>query len=231
MDLTQEQEELLKQVAQENDAKSAAQRRKDRTRQMDDVVRAMRRRGFKGDDKVRWMLPDADMLLMQGLAYAIGPDVEWLPEYEDTRDVLPLLFKNYINVRFRDGQTGHPVYNYFKATELKSRWAEIERCKIVCVDDIGTESLQEYGRQSNWFAKLVDLCNDQDKLLLGSTNLSMEQMFGGTVDEPDDPDDPDGPTHPVTYPVRYDERTKSRLVGNTVRVYFEGEDLRMRLHR
>ena len=43
-------------------------------------------------------------------------------------------------------------------------------------------------------------------------------------DEPDDPDDPDGPTHPVTYPVRYDERTKSRLVGNTVRVYFEGED-------
>ena len=139
--------------------------------------------------------------------------------------------ENYINVRFRDGQTGHPVYNYFKATELKSRWAEIERCKIVCVDDIGTESLQEYGRQSNWFAKLVDLCNDQDKLLLGSTNLSMEQMFGGTVDEPDDPDDPDGPTHPVTYPVRYDERTKSRLVGNTVRVYFEGEDLRMRLHR
>ena len=257
MDLPQEQEELLKQVAQENDAKSAAQRRKDRTRQMDDVVRAMRRRGFKGDDKVRWMLPDADMLLMQGLAYAIGPDVEWLPEYEEvarwlsdnqgkgllcigncgrgktviTRDVLPLLFKNYINVRFCDGQTGHPVYNYFKATELKSRWAEIERCKIVCVDDIGTESLQEYGRQSNWFAKLVDLCNDQDKLLLGSTNLSMEQMFGGTVDEPDDPDDPDGPTHPVTYPVRYDERTKSRLVGNTVRVYFEGEDLRMRLHR
>ena len=119
MDLTQEQEELLKQVAQENDAKSAAQRRKDRTRQMDDVVRAMRRRGFKGDEKVRWMLPDADMLLMQGLAYAIGPDVEWLPEYEEvarwlsdnqgkgllcigncgrgktviTRDVLPLLFK------------------------------------------------------------------------------------------------------------------------------------------
>ena len=254
MELTEDQEKLLMQVAAENERKAALNIRKDRTRQMGDVVKQMKKRGFRGDQKIRWQLEDADLLLMRGLAYTIGPDAEWLPEYEAvadwladnqgkgllcigscgrgktviTRDVLPFLFQNYINIRFRDGNTGHPVYNYFKATELKSRWDEIERCKIVCIDDIGTESLIEYGRQTNYFAKLVDLCNDKDKLLIGSTNLSIEQMFGGTVEEPDDPDDPDGPQHKVTYPQRYDQRTFSRLVGNTVRVFFEGEDLRLK---
>jgi DNA replication protein DnaC len=253
MDLSPEQERLLREAAEENERKRAeteAQKAKrDRTRLMADVIRKYQHDGtFKGDTKIRWTLPNADELLARGLAYAIGPQAQWLPEYEGvvdwlsnnqgkglmcigdcgrgktiiTRDVLSVLFKEVINVRFRDGNMGHPVYNYFLAKELKSRWSEIERCKIVCVDDVGTEPIAKvWGETHNYFAELVDLCNDRDKLLICSTNLTQIQLFGGRDD------DPDSPTYGQILPARYDQRTFSRLVGNTVRVYFEGDDLRM----
>ncbi len=238
MDLKPEQEQLLRQVAENN---RRQEERKNRTRLIADIIKEQARRGFRQDKKVRWQLQDADVLLMRGLAYAIGPTAQWLPEYDGvvdwlanndgkglmcigdcgrgktviTRDILPVLFDKYINVRFPDGNVGHIVYNYFMATELKSRWAEIERCKVICIDDVGTEAIAKvYGETHNLFSELVDLCNDRDKLLICSTNLTQAQLFGGEEDG-------------VTYPPRYDQRTFSRLVGNTVRVYFEGEDLRM----
>lgn len=260
MDLSPEQEQLLREAAADNERKraeiEAAKAKRDRTAMMADIIRQQRKGGgFKGDAKVRWTLQDADVLLMRGLAYTIGPKAQWLPEYDAvadwlsdnqgkglmcigdcgrgktviTRDILSVLFAKTIRVRFQDGTTGHPVYNYFLAKELKSRWAEVERCKIVCVDDVGTEAIAKvYGETHNYFSELVDLCNDRDKLLICSTNLSQEQLFGGVVDEPDDPSRPDGPTHRVVYPQRYDQRIFSRLTGNTVRVWFEGEDLRMK---
>jgi len=240
MDLRPEQEQLLRQVAENN---RRQEERKNRSKLLSDIIREQSKRGFRPDAKVRWQLPDAESLLMRGLAWAIGPTAQWLPEYDGvvewlanndgrglmcigdcgrgktviTRDILPLIFDNYINVRFPDGNVGHIVYNYFLATELKSRWAEIERCKVICIDDVGTEPIAKvYGETHNLFAELVDLCNDRDKLLICSTNLTQTQLFGG---------DEDG----VTYPPRYDQRTFSRLTANTVRVYFEGEDLRCKM--
>lgn len=246
MELTEEQEQLLKQVAEENERKA---RKADRSKQMGDIIRQYRHTGgFKGDTKIRWTLPNADDLLMRGLVYAIGPTAQWLPEYDGvvdwladnqgkglmcigdcgrgktviTRDILSVLFAKTIRVRFQDGSTGHPVYNYFLAKELKTRWSEIERCKVVCVDDVGTEPIAKvYGETHNYFAELVDICNDRDKLLICSTNLTQVQLFGGKDD------DPGSPTYGQILPARYDQRTKSRLTGNTVRVYFEGDDLRM----
>ena len=256
MDLKPEDEQLLRQVAEDNERKraemEAAKAKRDRSKLMADVIKAQRKRGFKGDTKVRWRLdPDIDRarehaveILMRGLAYTIGPEAQWLSEYDGvadwladnrgrglmcigdcgrgktviTRDILPLVMQNYIWVT--DAKAGgwyHPVYNYFLAKELKSRWAEIERAKVICIDDVGTEAIAKvYGETHNYFAELVDLCNDRDKLLICSTNLTQEQLFGGTDDQG------------VTYPPRYDQRTFSRLVGNTVRVYFEGEDMRIR---
>jgi DNA replication protein DnaC len=217
--------------------------KRDRPKMMGDVIRQYSNSGnFKRDTKIRWTLPNADILLMRGLAYAIGPTAQWLPEYDGvvewladnqgkglmcigdcgrgktiiTRDILPVLFAKTITVRFSDGNVGHPPYNYFLAKEMKSRWAEIERCKVICVDDVGTEPIAKvYGETHNYFSELVDLCNDRDKLLICSTNLTQAQLFGGEEDG-------------VVYPARCDQRTYSRLVGNTTRVYFEGEDLRIK---
>ena len=258
--LNDETREALQQIAATQHQQQDAQRaKKDRTQRMADVIRQQRKRGrgFRQDQKVRWTLdPDPDAaqamaadLLMRGLAYAIGPTAQWLPEYEDvaawlsdnrgkglmcigdcgrgktviTRDILPLLFEKTIRVSFGDGTTGHPVYNYFLAKEMKSRWTEIERSKIVCIDDVGTEAIAKvFGETHNYFSELVDLCNDRDKLLICSTNLTQVQLFGGRDD------DPDSPTYGQVLPARCDQRTFSRLVGNTVRVYFEGEDLRIK---
>ena len=248
MDLSPEQERLLRDAAADNERKraeiDAVKARRDRTAMMADIIRQQRKGGgFKGDAKVRWTLQDADVLLMRGLAYAIGPKAQWLPEYDQvadwlsdnqgkglmcigdcgrgktviTRDILPLVFKNYIQIH--DAQTDywfHPVYSYFQAKELKSRWDEIVRGKIICIDDVGTEPIAKvYGETHNYFSELVDLCNDRDKLLICSTNLTHAQLFGGEEDG-------------IVYPARCDQRTFSRLVGNTVRVYFEGEDLRIK---
>lgn len=257
MDLTEEQERLLREVAEENERKAQASKRKDRTALLADIVRAQQKKGFRGDRKIRWRLDaDADRareiaadLLMRGLAYVIGPTVRWLPEYDDvadwladnqgkglmcigdcgrgktviTRDILPLLFEKTIRVSFGDGTVGHPIYNYFLAKEMKSRWTEIERSKVVCIDDVGTEAIAKvYGETHNYFSELVDLCNDRDKLLICSTNLRRIELFGGRDD------DEDSPTYGQTFPQRYDQRIFSRLFGNTVRVYFEGEDLRLK---
>ena len=243
--LNDETREALQTIA---DAKHKAvdeqKAKRDRTAMMADIIRQQRKGGgFKGDTKVRWTLQDADVLLMRGLAYAIGPTAQWLPEYDAvadwladnqgkglmcigdcgrgktiiTRDILPLVFKNYIQIH--DAQADywfHPVYSYFQAKELKSRWDEIVRGKIICIDDVGTEPIAKvYGETHNYFSELVDLCNDRDKLLICSTNLTQAQLFGGEEDG-------------IVYPARCDQRTFSRLVGNTVRVYFEGEDLRIK---
>lgn len=242
--LNDETREALQTIAEaQHKAVDEQKTKRDRTRLMADVIKAQRKGGgFKGDAKVRWTLRDADMLLMKGLAYAIGPTAQWLPEYDGvvnwlsdnqgkglmcigdcgrgktviTRDILPQIFKHYITIQYSDGWVGHPPYNYFLAKELKSRWAEIERCKVICVDDVGTEPIAKvYGETHNYFSELVDLCNDRDKLLICSTNLTQAQLFGGEEDG-------------VVYPARCDQRTYSRLVGNTTRVYFEGEDLRIK---
>lgn len=240
MDLTEEQERQLRAAAAENERRTKAAQRKDRTKLMGEAIKAQRKRGFRGDTKVRWTLDNADELLAKGLAYAIGPTAQWLPEYDGvvdwlknnegrglmcigdcgrgktiiTRDILPVIFQNYIWADLC-GTKCHPVYNYFLAKEMKTRWAEIERSKIICIDDVGTEAIAKvFGETHNYFAELVDLCNDRDKLLICSTNLTHAQLFGGEEDG-------------VTYPARYDQRTFSRLTGNTVRVYFEGPDLRI----
>ena len=239
-----ETREALQQIAEAQHADTDATKKRDRTAMMADVIRQQRKGGgFKGDAKVRWTLQDADVLLMRGLAYAIGPKAQWLPEYDQvadwlsdnqgkglmcigdcgrgktiiTRDILPLVFKNYIQIHdTRDDYWYHPVYSYFQAKELKSRWDEIVRGKVICIDDVGTEPIAKvYGETHNYFSELVDLCNDRDKLLICSTNLTQAQLFGGEEDG-------------IVYPARCDQRTFSRLVGNTVRVYFEGEDLRIK---
>jgi len=251
MDLSPEQEQMLREAAAENERKAEAMKRQNRTVLMDDIIRQYRRSGnFRGDNKIRWTLPNAAELLARGLAYVIGPKARWLaPEYDQvaewlsdnqgkglmcigdcgrgktviTRDILSVLFAKSIKVQFRDGTFGHPVYNYFLAKELKSRWGEIDRCKIICVDDVGTEPIAKvYGETHNYFAELVDICNDRDKLLICSTNLTQVQLFGGRDD------DPESPTYNQILPARYDQRIFSRLVGNTVRVYFEGDDMRIK---
>jgi DNA replication protein DnaC len=83
------------------------------------------------------------------------------------------------------------VVRSIHATELRNKWDEATRHMIVSVDDFGTEEVvNNYGNKEDLFAKLVELCERENKLLIANTNLSAEQIRA-----------------------RYGDRTLDRLIG------------------
>jgi DNA replication protein DnaC len=238
--------EKMRQLAGEQRQRAEArQTARDRSVMMSAIIERARRSGFRPDDqRVRWHLDRADELLAEGLVRAMGERARWLPEYDEvadwlsdnrgqgllligtcgrgktviSRDVLPWLFGEHILCDLNgNGTLSHPVYHYYKADrDLKAQFDTICRSRLICIDDIGTEQTRYYGREENWFDRLVQGDRfERDQLMVCSTNLTYEQLFGGE----------DPLTH-INYPARYDERTRSRLLGCCRRIFFEGDDLR-----
>lgn len=244
--------------AQHRQQDALAARRRSGSELIASVLQRARSNGYRApDSRVRWRLDKADERLAEGLVLRLGDKARWLPEYDQvaewlsdnqgqgllcigacgrgktviTRDVLPWLFKNYIWCALTgDGTMSHPVYRYFKADrDLKDSFGEMCRSRLLCIDDLGTEQTRYFGREENYFDRLVQGDRfERDQLLVCSTNLQYEQLFGGTVDELIDPSRPELGRRSVTYPARYDERTRSRLLGCCRRIFFEGEDLRIK---
>ena len=242
-----ETREAMQRLADEQKRRAEQRERRDRGQMMASIIDRARRAGFRPrDERVRWRLQDADVRLAEGLVRALGDKAVWLPEYDDvaewladnkgqgllllgncgrgktviSRDVLPWLFQHYILCDLNgDGQLSHPVYYYFKAdTDLKDQFQKISRSRLLCIDDLGTEQTRYFGREENYFDRLVQGDRfERDQLLVCSSNLTYEQLFGGT--------DPE--TH-IEYPPRYDERTRSRLLGHCRKVFFIGEDMRLK---
>lgn len=226
--ITDEQREQLQQIADhQHEQQEAVAKKKDRTRALTALIEQQRRHGFRGqDDFVRWRHQDADQLLMRGLVYVLGERAQWLPEYDEvaewlgdnqgkglfligdcgrgktiiTQQIMPMLFQHYL--RRTDGS--RMAYNCTTAKRLADEFDEFAQYKIICVDDIGTESkVKKYGNIRDYVEDLVDLAEKQHKLLVLSTNLTFEQLQQ-----------------------RYDIRTIDRLRGLTHRVFFEGKSLR-----
>lgn len=226
--ITDEQRERLQQMAEAQQAEAAkVAARKDRTRELSAIIAQQRSRGFRNrDGLVHWHSQDADQLLMRGLVYMLGEQAQWLPEYDDvaewlsdnrgkglfligdcgrgktliTQQIMPMLFEHYIR---RDDGT-RMAYNCTTAKQLADEWDTFSKYKIVCIDDIGTETkVKRFGNTRDYVEDLVDIAEKEQKLLVLSTNLTFEQLQQ-----------------------RYDIRTIDRLKGLTRRVFFEGDSLR-----
>lgn len=240
MDLSQEQEALLLKERQriEEERRRSPQ---DRTRQMKEIIARQKARGFRPDASggLRWRIDRADELLMRGLYWAVGDKAEWLPEYEQVADwladnkgkgllcigdcgrgktiittrILPQLIATGV-IRCEDGsRLARP--EVFGARDLKERMEEILRQRIVIIDDLGTEPVARvFGETHNYFNELVNEIERRGKMLICSTNLTVEQLFGYET--------PSG----QYMEGHYDERTKSRINKLTRRIYFEGDDMR-----
>ena len=103
----------------------------------------------------------------------------------------------------------------FGARDLKERMEEILRQRIIIIDDLGTEPVARvFGETHNYFNELVNEIERRGKMLICSTNLTVEQLFGYET--------PSG----QYMEGHYDERTKSRINKLTRRIYFEGDDMR-----
>lgn len=169
---------------------------------------------------VRFAIPDAKMVLFTGIKYFTGERAQWLPEYEEIAEwladnkcrgllcfgncgrgktlicgkILPLVLNNYCKL----------IVNCYDAQTMNAELDKIKQKKIISLDDIGTESVSvKYGEKRIAFAELVDEAEKKGKLLIITTNLTLEELAE-----------------------KYGERTIDRLRAITKTVLFHGNSLR-----
>ena len=190
------------------------------------LVSQMRDTGYPQEiDRVQISIPNAEKRLRGGLQYVVNmksgcnaewdehnyrPIVDWMTDNKGKgllmfggcglgksvigMYILPLLIKD----------VHKKVVNIFSAQELNKKIDEILKLHIIYVDDIGTEdNLNSYGNKRMPFAELCDDAEKNGKLLILTTNLSIDELTQ-----------------------RYGDRVVDRLIATTKAVPFTGDSLR-----
>lgn len=190
------------------------------------LVSQMRDTGYPQEiDRVQINIPNAEKRLRGGLQYVVNmksgynaewnehnyrPIVDWMTDNKGKgllmfggcglgksvigMYILPILIKD----------VHKKVVNIFSAQELNKKIDEILKLHIVYVDDIGTEdNLNSYGNKRVPFAELCDAAEKKGKLLILTTNLSIDELTQ-----------------------RYGDRVVDRLIATTKAVPFTGDSLR-----
>lgn len=172
------------------------------------------------DQRVYIKTPDARSILARGIRHFVGNDAVWLDEYEQVADwlsdnkgrgllcagncgrgktvicqrAIPVIFQHWHRL----------IVNIITSTELNDRFDEFRQYKILSIDDIGKESVaNRYGEKRNYIQEIIDEAERKQKLLILSTNDSMDELRS-----------------------KYDDRTIDRLRALTRPVIFKGESLR-----
>ena len=190
------------------------------------LVSQMRDTGYPQEiDRVQISIPNAEKRLRGGLQYVVNmksgcnaewnernyrPIVDWMTDNKGKgllmfggcglgksvigMYILPLLIKD----------VHKKVVNIFSAQELNKKIDEILKLHIIYIDDIGTEdNLNSYGNKRMPFAELCDAAEKNGKLLILTTNLSIDELTQ-----------------------RYGDRVVDRLIATTKAVPFTGDSLR-----
>ncbi len=190
------------------------------------LVSQMRDTGYPQEiDRVQISIPNAEKRLRGGLQYVVNmksgynaewnehnyrPIVDWMTDNKGKgllmfggcglgksvigMYILPLLIKD----------VHKKVVNIFSAQELNKKIDEILKLHIIYIDDIGTEdNLNSYGNKRMPFAELCDDAEKKGKLLILTTNLSIDELTE-----------------------RYGDRVMDRLIATTKAVPFTGDSLR-----
>lgn len=169
---------------------------------------------------VKVAVPDAKRVLWAGIRYFAGESARWLPEYEEVAGwlagnegrgllcfgncgrgktlicgkILPLVLNHYCR----------KVVSCYDAQQMNADLDAVKQKHIIYVDDIGTENLSvKYGEKRLAFAELADESEKKGKLLILTTNLTIDELRE-----------------------KYGERTIDRLRAITKTVLFSGESLR-----
>ncbi len=190
------------------------------------LVSQMRDTGYPQEiGRVQISIPNAEKRLRGGLQYVVNmksgcnaewnehnyrPIVDWMTDNKGKgllmfggcglgksvigMYILPLLIKD----------VHKKVVNIFSAQELNKKIDEILKLNIIYIDDIGTEdNLNSYGNKRMPFAELCDDAEKKGKLLILTTNLSIDELTE-----------------------RYGDRVVDRLIATTKAVPFIGDSLR-----
>ncbi|MBU3807759.1 MAG: hypothetical protein H9802_04970 [Candidatus Phocaeicola faecipullorum] len=185
------------------------------------TVERLRDTGFSPvPNTVNISIPDAKSVLWAGIKYFTGEKAQWLPEYQEVVSwlinnegrglicfgncgrgktlicgkILPLVLNHYCR----------KIVSCYDSQQMNAELDSVKQKHIIYVDDIGTENLSvKYGEKRLAFAELTDEAEKKGKLLILTTNLSIEELGE-----------------------KYGERTVDRLRAITKTVLFAGESLR-----
>lgn len=184
--------------------------------------------GVQMPEMVSIRIPDAEQRLRSGLDYFVNvfsrgevqkaewneknyrPIVDWMTDNKGRGLLMvgscglgkSLIGKYILPYLIRDAC--RKVVNVFNAQELNSKPDEIIGYHIIYIDDIGTENVSNiYGNKRIPFMELCDATEQKGKLLMCSTNLTIEELKE-----------------------KYGDRTVDRLRSTTKVVPFIGESLR-----
>lgn len=196
-------------------------------------VDSLRDHGFEPYPKrMHIQIPDARQQLAAGLRYYLGADAKWLPCYDEIAEWLSdnkgrgllcigdnglgktLICQNIIPVLFQ--QNLRKVVKTCTAIDMNTQLDELLHCKLLGIDDVGTEPLEmvNYGVRRIAFSELVDMSEKKGTLLIISTNLRTNR---GT--------DRNGSNIP-SIEDRYGLRTYDRLKAVVKSVTFKGHSMR-----
>lgn len=165
-------------------------------------------------------IPDAKKMLMKGIQFFTDNKGVWLPEYDAIADWLE---GNNGRGLFCIGSVGRgktlictkviptllnwyhrKVVSIYDAQQMNANIDDVLSKHIVCIDDLGTENESvKYGERRMAFAELADTAEKKGKLLIITTNMSLNELRE-----------------------KYSERVVDRLRAITKAVLFDGKSLR-----
>lgn len=98
----------------------------------------------------------------------------------------------------------HKIIRSWNARDINQSIDEIKNLWAVTIDDVGTESMANvYGEKRNAFSEIVDNAERKGKMIIITTNLSIEELTE-----------------------KYGERTMDRIRDITTSVLFKGNSMR-----
>jgi DNA replication protein DnaC len=180
----------------------------------------LRQQKMGHDRKLRFRIPDAKAWMERGLQYFLGERAQWLPCYDEvaawladnqgrglfcygqpslgktvlTTKVIPMIFRESLGLSF-------PCYKGF---EMADNYQQIITARCIIIDDVGREDdANVFGVRHNYFEEIVHKCEDNDRLLITSTNCNKQELLD-----------------------RYGLPVMERIKAVTVRVKFIGESFR-----
>lgn len=184
------------------------------------TIESLKETGFNPiPNLVNIAIPDAKDVLWRGLNY-FTEKAEWLSEYDEVVSwlsgnngrgllcygncgrgkslicwkIIPLILNHYCR----------KIVSCYDAQQMNADINAVKAKHIIYIDDVGTENMSvKYGEKRLAFCEIVDEAEKKGKLLIITTNLSLDEISQ-----------------------KYGERTMDRLVAITSRVKFKGESLR-----
>lgn len=160
-----------------------------------ELIERLKDTGYPDEpDRVVIKIPNAEKRLRGGLNYFTQGKAEWSERnyrpivdwMEDNKGKGLLLAggcglgKSLIGMRILPlliNDTCKKIVNIYKAQDLNSKPDDVINKHIIYIDDIGTEGTSNiYGNKRVPFCELCDAVEQQGKLLMCSTNLTVDEL-------------------------------------------------------